>query len=132
MPTYLIPNGQRIVADAIYIAANFPGATLVIENISEVAAPNWRVPLMAAVRAKRDTLLNVLDGIQIDAITVLNPTDATACKSIKDALKLIPELPSVVNATSAQELQIAVVMAYKAAVKDAPAGVLALFAGYLK
>lgn len=93
---------------------------------------DWRTPMMADLRAKRDTLLNVLDGIQADALTSGVTADAVACKNIKAALKQVPELPSVTGATSAAALKLAVVMAYQSAISGAPAGVLALFASYLK
>ncbi len=94
--------------------------------------PDWRTPMMSELRAKRDTLLNVLDGIQADALTSGNTADAISCKNIKAALKGVPELPSVVNATSATALKMATIMAYQSAIAGAPVGVLALFAGYLK
>jgi hypothetical protein len=96
------------------------------------AQPDWRTPLMVELRAKRDTLLNVLDGIQADALTSSNTTDALACKNIKAALKLVPELSSVTGAADAAAFKVAVVTAYKTAITGAPMGVLVLFAGYLK
>ena len=127
-PTLTPPQVAQWQGDAWVVLPEYPPAP----PPAPTPEPDWRTPMMVELRAKRDTLLNVLDGIQADALTSGNTADAISCKNIKAALKGVPELPSVVNATSATALKMATIMAYQSAIAGAPVGVLALFAGYLK
>lgn len=95
---------------------------------AELAA--LRTTMMAELRARRDKLLNVMDGIQSDALAVGDSTVATSIVGIKQDLKDIPNLPSVQGATTEAAFKQAVMAAYHGVATGAPPSVVAALLGY--
>ncbi|MES2909841.1 MAG: hypothetical protein V4718_00545 [Pseudomonadota bacterium] len=98
-------------------------AQSVVDASLGLLAEDWRTPMMADLRAKRDLLLGVMSGIQGDALTDGDNALAATVKGIKEQLKELPVLPAIADAASASELKAAALAAYRAITLTAPVAV---------
>lgn len=82
---------------------------------------------MDRLRALRAPILNALAGIGFDAVAADDQITVNAVKAARQGLKDIPQLPSVLAATSDEEFDAAVMARYKQLAAEAPANVRTAF-----
>lgn len=115
-------EGRISFAEDATTAQKAAAQSVVDANLG-LLAEDWRTPMMADLRARRDLLLTVMSGIQGDALTDGDSALATTVKGIKEQLKELPVIPAIADAASASELKAAALAAYRAIAIPAPGAV---------
>lgn len=93
--------------------------------------PDWRTPVMETYRQNRETYLSRLAGIAVFE-GAGDGTIRQAASTFRQRLLDIPQAASVTAATSEQELKLAILALYKAAVAEAKATAAAAAAAFDK
>lgn len=81
----------------------------------------WRPAVLADFKVRRETYLNRIAGLRLEAMDANDTAFAQACKDFRQGLLDLPDWPAVVAATSKQEMEQAIFLRYRELVAAAKA-----------
>lgn len=125
------PDAVRYLVGAYYVDAVGGEPSLSdVETFVGLGTTGTRTRLLPELRALRDKAMNVLDGLQADALASGDTATALAIRDAKQACRDIPAL-DVSAATSEAQMRALYLSEWRRIVALVPAGVRTAFAAVL-